>query len=96
MASFFVPYRGGKPAALTIKGHQLLILARDRRSLQNGLELVGGDHIERIAGGSSREQQEVVVEKLARKSNAGVVIAPPETEMGELIRSLEHQLPWLQ
>lgn len=96
MARFFVPYVGKKPAALSIKGHRLLILTRDKAWMEESLGAVGGDRVKSFSAGPSRRDREDLFEKLARQVNGGVVIAPGDTEVTDVIRSLETELPWLQ
>lgn len=96
MTNFFVPYAGKKPAALCINGHRLLILAHDKMLLEDNLVRFGGDRLRRIVGGESVEEQEQVLDRLAHRANAGVVIAPADVSVDDLIKNLEDQLPWLQ
>lgn len=95
MATYFAPYVGKKPAALSINGHKLLIVARDRECLEQGLELVGGDSVKRLSAGSSAAERDEVFERLAKRINGGVVIAPANAAVSEIIRNLEIELPWL-
>jgi hypothetical protein len=95
MATYFAPYVGKKPAALSINGHKLLIVARDRECLEQGLELVGGDSVKGFSAGSSAAEREVVLERLAKKINGGVVIAPANVGVSDIIRNLEIELPWI-
>ena len=96
MATYFAPYVGKKPAALSINGHKLLIVARDRECLEQGLELVGGDSVKGFSAGSSRAERDVVFERLAKRINGGVVIAPAHADVCDIIKNLEIELPWLQ
>jgi hypothetical protein len=96
MAKYFAPFVGKEPAALSINGHKLLIVARDRSCLEDALELIGGDTVKGFQAGRSRESRDVLFERLAKEINGGVVIAPPNTEVSDIIRNLEIELPWLQ
>jgi hypothetical protein len=96
MAKYFAPYVGKEPAALSINGHKLLIVARDRSCLEDALEIIGGDRVKGFQAGRSRESRDDLFERLAKKINGGVVIAPPHTEVSDIIRNLEIELPWLQ
>ncbi len=93
---WFVPYSGKKPAAMSINGHRLLILSKDRSAVEEGLGKIGADNIRKVKGGDSRREEEAVLEKLARSVKGGVVIAPTDLEVSDLISNLETQLPWLQ
>ncbi|MFM1848177.1 MAG: hypothetical protein RL417_1651 [Pseudomonadota bacterium] len=96
MAKYFAPFVGKKPAALSINGHKLLIVARDRSCLEDALELVGADRVKGFSAGPSKATREVLFERLAKQINGGVVIAPANTEVSDIIRNLEIELPWLQ
>ena len=96
MTSFFVPYSGKKPKALSINGHRLILLVRERGSLDDHLAELGADNVRRVRGGASQEEDHVVITRLARTAKAGVVVAPNEVGVREVIRDLEATLPWLQ
>ena len=96
MKNFYVPYFGPKPAVVNINGHKLVILAQDPEALRNDLALVGGDHLKRIDAGESPEEERVVLDRLAKSVQGGVVIAPTEVEVEDVIRNLEAELPWIQ
>lgn len=96
MVNFFVPYVGERPASLTINGHIILILGQERENMMDGLEVIGGDHIEELQVGDSQEEQATTLNQIAQSTHAGVVIAPGDVELGDLIQSLKGQLPWVQ
>ncbi|WKZ56416.1 MAG: hypothetical protein QY326_06700 [Bdellovibrionota bacterium] len=96
MKQFYVPYSGKRPAALSINGHRLLILASDPTIMEGELEVFGADHVKRIDGGASKQEESKLIERLSRDAKAGVVIAPADIGLSELLRNLEHELPWLQ
>jgi predicted glycosyltransferase len=96
MTSFFVPYQNKKPKAVSINGHRLIILARDREAVEEHLLEFGADSVRKVRGGKNAEEEEFLLSKLARTSNAGVVVAPHQVELKEVIRNLEATLPWLQ
>ena len=96
MTKFFVPFLGDKPAAVSINGHRLIILSRERTALEEELEIVGADTLRTLVTGNSREDESRFLNKLSRTSKAGVVIAPGDLELKDVIRNLEVQLPWLQ
>lgn len=96
MKNFYVPYSGPRPAVVDINGHKLVILAQDPDSLRNDLALVGGDHLKRLDVGESPEEERVVLDRLARSIQGGVVVAPTEVEVEDVIKNLEAELPWIQ
>ena len=96
MSRFFVPYCGSKPAAISVNGHRLLILAKEKISIEEELSSVGADSLKTISVGNSKEEENRALNKLAKKMNAGVVIASEGLEVRDIIRSLESQLPWVQ
>lgn len=96
MKNFYVPYSGPKPAVVSINGHKLVILAQEADALKNDLALVGGDRLKRIEAGESPEEERVVLDRLAKSVQGGVVIAPAEVGVGDVIRNLEAELPWIQ
>ena len=96
MSKFFVPYSGDKPAAVSINGHRLLILARERSALEDELEIMGASELRPLQTGRNREEESRTLSKLARVTHAGVVIAPGDLELKDVLKNLENQLPWLQ
>jgi hypothetical protein len=95
MAEWYVPYIGKKPASVTIKGHKLVILSQDRDAIEDELNSLGGDRIKTIKAGGSKVDQERVIGKIAEQVDGGVVIAPNDVELRDVIRKLEDELPWL-
>ena len=96
MATYFVPYSGNKPAAMSINGHKLTIVSRDREALEGHLELFGADRVKRVPSRQSKAAQELVFDEVAKSIGGGVVIAPPNVEVKDVLKNLENQLPWLQ
>jgi len=96
MSNYFIPYSGKKPAATQINGHRLLILAQDKSVFEENLMLLGADRLKRVRGGSSKEEEQVILAKLARTAQAGLVIAPSEIGVEDVIKNLEAELPWIQ
>lgn len=95
MANLFVPYSGSNPAAVTINGHKLLILSRDKDELERNLDLINADHLLEIEGGESAEEQDELLYKLGQTIQGGIIIAPSEARMEEVLESLKSQLPWV-
>ena len=81
---------------MNINGHKLVILAQDADALKQDLALLGGDNLKRLDVGESPEEERVVLDRLARSIKGGVVVAPSETEVEDVIRNLEAELPWIQ
>ena len=81
---------------MVINGHRLLILARDRDTLEEHLQSLGADRVRRVSVGGTKAAQTLTFQRLARAVDGGVVVAPDELQLNELIRNLEDQLPWVQ
>ena len=96
MARYFVPCTGKKPKATTINGHRLLILAEDREAFEQQLNLLGADTIKQVSINGSKAEERAKLTRLARSARAGLVIAPSEFNIGDVIRNLEAELPWIQ
>ncbi|MCO6431205.1 MAG: hypothetical protein J5J00_10120 [Deltaproteobacteria bacterium] len=96
MADVYIPFAGDKPAALDINGHRLIILSTEEEWLQEGLDYLGGDRVERYSTFSSRAELHDATTKLAKSYDAGVVIAPADVQMADLIHNLQSELPWIQ
>jgi hypothetical protein len=96
MKTLYVPFSGDKPASVVVNGHRLVILAQEDADLEENLGLLGADHVESVGGGNSMEEQAMLMGKLAKLADGGVVIAPKDADLGDLIKNLEAQLPWLQ
>lgn len=96
MKNYFVPYSGKRPAALCINGHRVVILSTDRSAFDENLELLGADSLKCVDVGLSKKKQEQVLAKLARSVQGGVVIAPANIDVGDLIKNLSDELPWVQ
>jgi hypothetical protein len=95
MGSFYVPYFGPEPAAVSIKGHRFIILARERAILEEGLDLMGADHLQKVDS-PDLYQENNFLDDLAKQINGGIVIAPFDVDLGDVITNLESELPWLQ
>ncbi|NMC62494.1 MAG: hypothetical protein GYA55_04930 [SAR324 cluster bacterium] len=95
MKNLYVPYSGKRPALVSVNGHKLLILARDRETFEDSLDVVGADRIRRVDAGSSENEEEFVLKRLAERINAGVVVAASESDFLDVISSLKEQLPWI-
>jgi hypothetical protein len=96
MKSFYAPYSGQAPASMIINGHKVIILSEQADCLRDGLHFIGADRVIKIRAGETKAEQDRALSKFSKKVNAGVVLAPNELSVPELIRSLETDLPWLQ
>lgn len=96
MARLFVPYIGKNPAPIVINGHRLLIVSAQKSVLKEGLPLFGGNRVRTLPEVNSEQEKELQLSQLAERSNAGIVVAPQEMEVDELLKNLENELPWLQ
>jgi hypothetical protein len=96
MESFFVPYTGKKPAAVSINGHRLVILTHEKDTLEEDLDLLGADRVKSVKVGNADTDQEEFLGKIAKQVDGGVVIAPSGIGLRDVIKNLETELPWLQ
>lgn len=96
MTCFYAPYNGKKPAALSINGHKIIVLAEDQASVSSALDVFGADSVKKLKVGETAREQRVLFEKLAKSVDGGVVIAPQNSNVLDMIRDLESELPWLQ
>ncbi|MDC0357527.1 hypothetical protein OAO01_01830 [Oligoflexia bacterium] len=96
MTEYFIPYAGKQPASLNINGHKLVIVSQDRQELMDHLQVLGGDRLEELRSGASREEEQELLEDLADRIDGGVVVAPSDIELDEVIRDLQSELPWIQ
>ena len=92
MNRFFIPYSENQPAAFTIKGHKILILAPDEIEVARRLESVGADEVREIL---LSDDDSNALADLAAAVNAGVVVTPPDMSLEKMISDLEDDLPWL-
>lgn len=96
MDKFFVPYTGKKPALVCINGHRLVILAEEKDTLEEDLDLLGADRVKRVKVTGSDQEQEQLLGRIARQVDGGVVIAPSGVGLRDVLKNLENELPWFQ
>lgn len=96
MENFFVPYVGKRPASLCINGHRLVILAHEKDTLEDDLDLLGADRLKKVKISDKGAEHEKFLGKIARQVDGGVVIAPMGVDLRDIIKNLESELPWLQ
>lgn len=94
MNNFFVPYTGKKPALVNINGHRLVILAEEKDTLEEDLDLLGADRVKKLKVADSSQDQ--LLGKIARQVDGGVVIAPSGVGLRDVLKNLETELPWFQ
>ena len=85
MARYFVPYAGKQPAAVEINGHRVLILSGEEEFFEPYLESLGADSLKKVKTGPSKKADERALERLAARSGAGVVVAPPEASKSNFL-----------
>ena len=88
MNNFFVPYTGKKPALVNINGHRLVILAEEKDTLEEDLELLGADRVKAVKVAGSESAQEQLLGKIARQVDGGVVIAPSGIGLRDVLKNL--------
>lgn len=96
MKNYFAPYTGRKPALVSIKGHDVLILSNSPEFFEGGLDVFGADRVIKVKAGRSDEDERVVLSGMAQKIGAGVVVVPADVEARDVLRSLEAELFWIQ
>ena len=74
----------------------MVILSRERDTVESGLEVLGADCVKEVVSGNSKREEAKILNTLAQSVDSGVVVAPDEFELPEVIRNLEMQLPWIQ
>ena len=95
MKEFFIPYSGKNPAHVCINGHKLVILSDNRQPVEDGLGLLGADRVRCIKVTGGKTAQEKALGRLAEKVDGGIVLAPADVDLKDVIRNLEDELPWL-
>lgn len=96
MNTFFVPYVGRRPAAVDINGHRLVIVSPSRRPIEDNLQFFGADRVRRVRVADAPKENELVLGQMAKRVGGGVVVAPADVAIEEVVRNLQFQLPWLQ
>jgi len=96
MSTLYIPYNGNSPALVHINGHTVIIIAEDPDELEVGLPLIGGDRLREVFHGDTEEEGNRMLGRIAQELRGGVVVAPGDIKIEELLRSLEDKLPWLQ
>lgn len=92
MSKFFIPYEGGCPKPIEIKGHRLLIICSAEEDLFHEFETLKFGEVRRV---DFIEDEKEMLADLAASINGGVVLAPPGVSVGAMIADLEQELPWL-
>lgn len=92
MTKIFVPYEHNRPASIIINGHRLLILATSREEIESDLSAVGADEVRQVE--LVGDETEALAE-LGASVQSGVVVTPPGISIGDLMHSLQEELPWV-
>ena len=95
MTRFYVPYQGEEPAAVFVKGHRVVILSHDAKAFSDSLDQVGADRVVQLKSGNSAAEQRALLDGLAKKVKGPVVVMPSNVGVGDVLKDLENQLPWL-
>ncbi len=95
MAKFdavFVPFVEGHPALLSVNGHQLLLVATNADDLTGQLGLFEAEELREVEIDDAIED---TLAQLAGEGQTGVVVVPPGASAGDVIASLQSELPWV-
>lgn len=95
MSVYYVPYSGRKPTAVEINGHRLVIITSNKKLLQDNMDTLGADSLKKVQSLAEPEKDLKLIDKISRTAKAGIVFAPDEAHLSEVIKELEQQLPWL-
>jgi hypothetical protein len=95
MKHIYVPYSGEAPASLLINGHRVLIVSPEPEQLQAHLEDFGGDHLQEMNCEETDNAATELLESLAKKIEGGVVVAPGDIRLEQILHELEAGLPWV-
>ncbi len=74
----------------------MVILAHDRDTLEEDLDLLGADRVKTVTLGENEDEQDLLLGKIARQVDGGVVIAPEGVNLRDVLKNLESELPWVQ
>ncbi len=95
MRVLYTPYTGRKPVPFTVNGHRLVILSSEQDMFEESLSRFGAERIAPITVGDSVEEEQAVLDKLARSVEGGVVVASSELDLDEVLENLSRELPWI-
>ena len=95
MSIYYVPYSGRKPSAVEINGHRLVIITSNKKLLEEHLGSLGADSLKRVKSITEPEKDLKLIDRISRTAKAGIVFAPDEAPLSEVLKELEQQLPWL-
>ena len=106
MSYLYVPYKNDAPLPVDIKGHKLLIVSGDATDLENNLRKLGADSFKKVSVGNTPEEHTQKLAMLAKKAkltkkskkggeSPGILVAPTELGLSELLKNLETSLPWV-
>ncbi|HMO02360.1 MAG TPA: hypothetical protein PKD37_06100 [Oligoflexia bacterium] len=93
--SFYVPYEGKNPKVFEINGHRMVILSASPEALEES----SLSHSFRLKKLTPRNQEEntidLVLAKIAKRCKSGVVLAPAEATLDDILENLKKELPWI-
>lgn len=95
MSVYYVPYSGRKPTAVEINGHRLVILTSNKKILLEHMDSIGADSLKRVKTLTEPEKDLKLIDRISKSAKAGIVFAPDEAPLSEVLKELEQQLPWL-
>ena len=93
MSKLFIPYIDDSPAAIEIKGHKVLLLTTNLDSMEEELEVLGGNEVREM---EIYDDGTAELAELAESISGGVVLTPPGVSVSTMINSLEQELQWMQ
>lgn len=73
-----------------------MVLSEDPSFFDEHMGLFKADKIKQVFVGDSPEEQEIRIRQLAKSHATGVVFADMETDISNVLRTLDEDLPWLQ
>jgi hypothetical protein len=95
METFYAPYAGHEPATITVNGHRVIVLAHDQATIEETLDLFGGDSVHQLESTGENDSEELLAQ-ISAVTKAHVVVTPSEASVPEILDSLKEALPWVQ
>ena len=95
MVKYFIPYVKDTPVAINVKGHKLLLLKTEEEGIEQDLAYLGGDSVKSLELAEDSVQLSSALTNLAESIKAGIVLTPRGVSVATMIKSLEHDLPWV-
>ena len=95
MKTFYVPFSNEEPATYCINGHNLIISSPDSDAFDGSVLFDEFDQLREFMAEETADSHSFPLEELARKSRAGLIVAPTGVVVDEIIRTLKESLPWI-